>query len=239
MSLLFSDENSVWNTAINMTCSYRTHSDVFVPYGRLVFQPKPLADRPNYYEIAQKKTKTVAWFVSNCNTPSRRMDYVRQMQPYIDVDIYGACGTPCPRFQPQCESDLLDRYKFYLSFENSLCTDYVTEKFFKVFKDDVHVIPVARGGATYRRYFPANTFVDAADFPSPRHLAEHLKSLSSDTKKYAQMLEENDMYRMYGGLGSMWCSLCELLNTKGPPQKTVNMKRWWSDGHCHSPSDFR
>ncbi|KAK3770956.1 hypothetical protein RRG08_029047 [Elysia crispata] len=234
-----SDDNSAWNRAMNMTCSYRVDSDVFVPYGFLSFEPKPLSVRPNYYEIAQKKTKWVAWFVSNCNTPSKRMQYVKQMKAYIDVDIFGACGTPCPRFQPKCENALLENYKFYLSFENSLCTDYVTEKFFKVFKDNTFIIPVTRGGADYAKYFPANIFINAADFMSPRELAEHLKSLGSDTKRYSQMIEQNDMYRVYGGHSTMWCSLCERLNTKGPPQQVVNLKTWWSDGHCHSPFDFR
>ena len=155
------------------------------------------------------------------------------------MDIFGACGTPCPRFQPKCENALLENYKFYLSFENSLCTDYVTEKFFKVFKDNTFIIPVTRGGADYAKYFPANIFINAADFMSPRELAEHLKSLGSDTKRYSQMIEQNDMYRVYGGHSTMWCSLCERLNTKGPPQQVVNLKTWWSDGHCHSPFDFR
>ena len=28
----------------------------------------------------------------------------------------------------------LDKYYFYLSFENSLCDDYITEKFFNILK---------------------------------------------------------------------------------------------------------
>lgn len=233
------DDKSIWNREINMTFTYRTDSDVFVSYGLLAFEPQPLHKRPNYYDIASKKTKLVAWFVSNCNTQSRRLQYVEKMKEYIEVDIVGACGIPCPRGMHMCEDGLLEKYKFYLSFENSLCTDYVTEKFFKVYRDNIHVIPVTRGGAHYSKYFPANTFVNAADFASPRQLAEHLKVLASDNKRFAQMLELKDMYRWFGGHSQMWCSLCEVLNTKGFTRKTINLKQWWSDGHCYEPTDIR
>ena len=53
---------------------------------------------------------------------------------YINVDIYGRCGKlTCRKSDEKRCGEMLDTdYKFYLSFENSLCKDYVTEKFFKV-----------------------------------------------------------------------------------------------------------
>ena len=162
------------------------------------------------------------------------------LQQYIDVDILGACGRPsnCPRYNPVCAKPMMAPYKFYLSFENSICTDYVSEKYFKVYSSDYSLIPVVRGGADYLRYFPANTFINAADFDSPRHLAEHLMSLGSDTERYAQMLEQKDLYRPMKSMRYMWCSLCEYFNTRGTPRQSVNLKNWWSDGHCHAPNDF-
>lgn len=60
------------------------------------------------------------------------MNYARELSKYIQVDIYGACGSlRCPRSQSQTCFDMLDEdYKFYLAFENSNCKDYITEKFF-------------------------------------------------------------------------------------------------------------
>ena len=53
---------------------------------------------------------------------------------YQQVDIYGGCGQLKCRRDAQdkdsCYKTLARDYKFYLSFENSLCKDYVTEKFF-------------------------------------------------------------------------------------------------------------
>ena len=59
----------------------------------------------------------------------------------LRVDIYGKCGLGAvPKNNPI--SPLLE-YKYYLSFENSLCKEYVTEKFYKVLK--LPVIPIVRG----------------------------------------------------------------------------------------------
>ena len=162
------------------------------------------------------------------------------LQQYIDVDILGECGRPsnCPKNNKACVKPLMAPYKYYLSFENSICTDYVSEKFFKVYGTDYPLIPVVRGGIDYSRYFPANTFINAADFDSPSYLARHLRILGSDTRRYAQMLEQKDLYRPLKGLASTWCNLCEYFNTRGTTKQSVNLKNWWSDGHCHSPNDF-
>ena len=80
--------------------TYRTDSDIFSPVGTLVPLPKPL--KKDYKEIASGKTRSIAWFVSNCKTTyqygSEREKYVRELKKYIDVDIFGECGPyKCPK----------------------------------------------------------------------------------------------------------------------------------------------
>lgn len=85
-----------------------------------------------YSSFSASLFNQVAWFVSNCHPRNQRMHYARELSKYIQVDIYGACGSlRCPRSQSQTCFDMLDEdYKFYLAFENSNCKDYITEKFF-------------------------------------------------------------------------------------------------------------
>ena len=45
---------------------------------------------------------------------------------------------------------MLRKYKFYLSFENALCQDYITEKFFLALHSGV--IPIAYGGLSRQDY---------------------------------------------------------------------------------------
>ena len=75
-------------------------------------------------------------------------------------------------------------YKFYLAFENSFCVDYVTEKFFRTLELDI--VPVVMGGANYSSLAPPGSYIDTADFPEPRALAQHLLRLADDQEAYMQ-----------------------------------------------------
>lgn len=60
---------------------------------------------------------------------NNRLEFAKELGKFIAVDIYGSCGTmQCPRTDPECFNMLERDYKFYLSFENSNCRDYITEK---------------------------------------------------------------------------------------------------------------
>jgi Glycosyltransferase family 10 (fucosyltransferase) C-term len=78
------------------------------------------------------------------------------------------------------------KYKFYLALENSLCKDYVTEKFFRFLHRDVVVI--ALGAANYTQFVPRDTYIDVRDFRSPKDLASYLRLLDARNDKYEDYL---------------------------------------------------
>ena len=134
-SPIHTQELTPFHDLVNWTATYRRDSTIvtpyekFVPYANNNNSLSPFVPARNY---ADGKTKKVAWFVSNCYTTNGRLLYARELAKHIDVDIFGDCGRMhCPRTSASVCFDMLKKdYKFYLSFENSNCRDYITEKFF-------------------------------------------------------------------------------------------------------------
>ena len=84
-----------------------------------------------------------AWLVSNCDSPSNRSGLVKRLQECgVDVKIYGRCSAEKCK-DNDCWKEAV-KAKFYLAFENSLCTDYVTEKLYKM--TFYPIIPVVYAG---------------------------------------------------------------------------------------------
>ncbi len=63
-------------------------------------------------------------------------------------------------------------YKFYLSFENSLCEQYSTEKFWRRLGEPV--VPVVMSRGHLQRTAPPHSHINVEDFASPKALAEYL-----------------------------------------------------------------
>ena len=84
--------------------------------------------------------------------------------------MFGACGSgKCKDCPATVERD----YMFYLSFENSLCDHYVTEKLWQWLKKDI--IPIVMGQNNYSAIAPPHSVINAMDFPEPKELATHLR----------------------------------------------------------------
>jgi len=60
---------------------------------------------------------------------------------------------------------------YYCSFENSICDDYVTEKFFKVL--GYNIVPIVLGGANYYKIAPNKSYINVRDFESPARSKFH------------------------------------------------------------------
>ncbi|KAH3882516.1 hypothetical protein DPMN_006456 [Dreissena polymorpha] len=212
----------------NWTATYRHDSDIVAPYEKFVPFSESVRTLPQNKSYATGKTKKVAWFVSNCGARNTRLEYAKELGKYIDVDIYGACGSlQCLRSETKCYDMLNSDYKFYLSFENSNCRDYITEKFF-VTGLQHEVIPIVMGGAPedYARASPPHSFIHVDDFQSPEELA-----------KYLRMLDENDdLYNAYfrwKGTGSFintffWCRICAMLHDTSRASNVYrDLEKWW------------
>ena len=61
-----------------------------MPYFNFRKRNKPI--KIDYQANLKPKTKLAAWFVSKCNTSSRREDFLRKLMEYIRADVYGKCS---------------------------------------------------------------------------------------------------------------------------------------------------
>ncbi|XP_018055295.1 PREDICTED: alpha-(1,3)-fucosyltransferase C-like [Atta colombica] len=181
-------------------------------------------------DTIRNKSKSVSWLVSNCYAKSGRLEYVKELSKHIDVDVYGRCGKfNC--YNKDCFKDVIEaNYFFYLSFENSFCDDYVTEKLVNPFRHNV--VPVVYGSANYSRFAPPNSYVNALDFESPKELAAYLKYLSLDLQRYQSFLQWKKYYRVRGGTERAVCTLCEVLHKQKKPKLYSDLSDWYAKDKC-------
>ena len=230
----FHTETKFADQIYNHSMTYSPHADISVPYGectRLVKSNPHYKDGTNF---AAGKKHLAAWFVSNCIGQSGRLDYVRVLQEYIPVHIYGKCGDhECPEDADECDQMLKENYKFYLALENSLCRWYLTEKVFRAYESQV--VPVVMGALDYTEHLPKGSYLHVADYDSPRALARHMMELSANDTLYNEMFSWRKHYRCAStGSGAIARRLCEFLHkTKnGGPYIQSFSKHWNETEQC-------
>ena len=254
----------------NWTMTFRLDSDFPNPYGwiepmeRSYIAPPSQKDFPdltfdinkakkeettlkfieNLQEETSKKQKLVAWMVSNCGTHSQREHYVQELRKHISVDVIGGCGkVKCKRTDDdknRCMKDITKEYKFYLSFENSVCNDYVTEKFWNPLSFN-NILPVVLGAGNYTKIAPTNSFIDAQKFESPGKLAEYLLYLDKNFEEYSSYFLWKTKFRVKSNNHNVaLCKLCEALNDPHTPEKVYSdMEEWWrGEAKCKSKGEY-
>ena len=249
-----------YGNLFNWTMTYKLNSDIPLLYGRILpgpTAPKTLEETHRMIEAmhlasarnyAVNKTRPIVWMASHCGTKSLRETYVKELSKFIPVDIYGGCGNfSCPRngihwlSNPECYDELETKYKFYLSFENSMCNDYVTEKFFEIMNHNI--VPVVYGRANYSQFAPHHSYINALDF-TPEKLAQYLMLLDANDMFYNEYFWWKDHYRVESGVEQMakhgFCDLCKKLHqdegvTKYYPEL---VSEWHTKTQCRQMSSW-
>ena len=194
------DRLSALNGLVNWTMTYMESSDI--KFGYYLVKPGTFHggfnSGKNYLE---GRTKMAAILVSNCGGQPLRMEWIRKMQQYINVTVLGNCGTRCS----DCASEL-EKHKFYLSFENSYCREYFTEKAFNNgFKNLLVPIVIADIDFNDQTVIPPNSTINALDFSSVKELTDHMKRVASNSTLYNEYFKWHSHY----DITSYW-SYCEL-----------------------------
>lgn len=143
----------------------------------------------------------------DCNPPSDRDSYVKELMKYIKIDSYGPClnNKKFPantegfhNFESETFYELLSKYKFNLAFENAICDGYMTEKLFRPLK--VGSVPVYFGSplAVWDWMPNDKSVILVSDFSSPEDLADYLNDLNDDDHIYESYL----VHKIQGGINN-------------------------------------
>jgi len=249
------DKHKEWkkySNYFNWTMTYRLKSDIPIIYGWLSLKGKeessvasswltPHHTHPSVVDrlVGLPKNKLAVWLVSNCDTKrdSRREEFVRLLKKHISIDILGECGREIWEFNTaqhkQRFQTLAQNYKFYLSFENSICEDYATEKFFNALKSDI--VPVVLGGADYSRLAPPRSYLNVMDFQSAEALAQEMIRLASNDTAYLEYFwwkEHYTVHDMPERREQAMCQLCADLHQGKKGSVYPDLSSWLSDGQC-------
>ncbi|XP_077289962.1 alpha-(1,3)-fucosyltransferase C-like [Arctopsyche grandis] len=222
-------QRSSHNTNYHVTMTYRMDSDIYIsPFSIVdtsgnVVSPKlkPSWKRPDVkhlqdmLDIFKRKSKLVAWL--NRNETESNL-YVQKLRQYIEVDEYTS------------EDDLYARlkgdYYFYLSFEDTMCVDYVSEKVTKALLYET--VPIINSGAELDRFLPMGSYLDGAKL-APGELADRLQTIVKVSEEYLKYFWWRKYYKVEErifGVGSPLCHLCAILHE---PQVVSSNERNFSD----------
>jgi len=215
----------------NWTITFKTDSDFHFPYGSYVRLP-PAENPSTSINFAANKTKFVLWAVSHCGTI--REEYVKKLLNYINVDIYGDCSyiygqdNQCLK-SSNCD-DIFNPYKFTLAFENGVCTDYITEKFWTALSRNS--VPVVLARDYYSAdVVPPGSFISVQDFPSVKALAEYLLYLDKNDTAYNEYFSWKQKFASKSIDSFPACDVCDALHDECLKPKVYSdmFKTYWNE----------
>ncbi|KAK3728920.1 hypothetical protein QZH41_005423 [Actinostola sp. cb2023] len=234
-------DTAPYNGIFNWTVSYRRDSDVFYPdgYFREIETAKDIPKDHSSTNYANGKDKLIAWAVSHCGR--LRDKVVHKLLKFVPVTVFGRCDklfnqniyNKCKRGTERCSS-LLKTFKFYLAFENEMCFDYITEKYWDT--PFLHnMIPIVMGSNYDAQVAIPGSFINVLDFPSIEALANYIKYLDKNDTAYNEYFQWKTKYKRWKG-NSWTCQLCANLHNDSLPKKVYhNLGTFWGiHSSCNS-----
>ncbi|GMR37918.1 hypothetical protein PMAYCL1PPCAC_08113 [Pristionchus mayeri] len=174
----------------NATVDYRINN--FTYFDHSIIRPAISKDdkkrmrtlsEKDFDDPIKRKTDAVLAVISNCHAESGRLEYMRELDRFLNVTKVGGCFRN-RRSSEEVEAMIKSHY-FVVAFENVECAGYATEKFWRLTKG---IVPIVLRRRILKGLAPPGSFVAADDYRSPRELARHLLAT----------IESREEYRKYG-----------------------------------------
>ncbi|KAJ8377338.1 hypothetical protein AAFF_G00261230 [Aldrovandia affinis] len=205
----------------NLTLNYRQDADIIVPYGSIV------ATQKQDEFLVPSKSKLICWIVSNWNPEHIRVKYYNELYKYVEIHAYGqAFGE---YVNDQNFFPIIASCKFYLSFENSIHKDYITEKLYNPLA--VGAVPIVLGPSrqNYENFVPGDAFIHVDDFLSPKELADYIFFLDKNEDMYLRYFRWRKHFTVKKSY--FWaehtCLACEYIKRHKEYKVFNNLDKWY------------
>ncbi|XP_023208213.1 alpha-(1,3)-fucosyltransferase 9-like [Xiphophorus maculatus] len=209
------------NNLFNLTLNYRRDSDIQVPYGSIV-----AADTVEDF-VPPSKNKLVCWIVSNWSPNHVRSKYYNELRNHVNIQTYGRAFNNYIADKDYIPT--MSSCKFYLSFENSIHKDYITEKLY--FPLSLGTVPVVLGTTreNYENFVPRDAFIHVEDFKSPKELADYLLLLDKNEELYLGYFKWRRHFKV--NRVNFWaehtCKACDYLRQHKEYRAFNNLNKWY------------
>ena len=192
------NESSWWRTTFDVAVSWEEKSLVQYRYWHTL--DKSAFFKHYNPRLEHKPQQGAAFIASNCwtrfqtNEGFDRDALVRNLSEHFSVESLGQCGAKdkvkgimpekvgaalynrhgCSKAKPHQKRCITSKYAFFLSYENSIAADYVTEKVYEPLL--VGTVPVYVGAPNVENHLPtSHCIIKHTDFPDYKTLAHYLK----------------------------------------------------------------
>ncbi|XP_060934626.1 4-galactosyl-N-acetylglucosaminide 3-alpha-L-fucosyltransferase 9-like [Limanda limanda] len=175
----------------NLTLNYRRDADI---PARLQLTAKKQIDKE--FELPEKYL-LVCWIVNatNLNTSTEaRYSYYRELAKLVKVNIFDSSSAK--NLKGENYFITISKCKFFLSFEDSVHPDYITETFNGPLS--AGTVPIALGPPriNYENFYPSTSFIHINDFSGAFALAEYLLKVDEDNEAYMKYFQWRRFYNV-------------------------------------------
>ena len=189
--------NSYLLKQFNFFWSYRRDLPMSSTYLNMMNLTFEELQKPPHVAFHKKSKTPVATLITNCKAHSGRREFNEELMRHIPIHNYGSClqNKRPPRRIMRMEKEeakekmefVMAKYKFVFAIENSLCTDYVSEKLGRALRFGMVPIVASLNGSLpdYGKITPdRHTVFNVMEFKTVKDVAERLKEIANDEELY-------------------------------------------------------